>query len=138
MISISKATEYNWKKLKIDSKDKLTKRANKTKSAKRIVANNYVDDANANELLSLVVDLCKPIECIMYSLVVSLLKSKQLIHTPHVRNFLEKYRYIDYIDIPVPEHVWDSNIDVLGFIYQSLLTEGERMSPDNITQVRKW
>ena len=43
MPRISKATEYNWKKLNSDSKEKLTKRANKTQSKKRIIATNLVD-----------------------------------------------------------------------------------------------
>lgn len=126
MLSISKATAYNWKKLKSDSENKLTKRANKTKSAKRIVANSYVNNAEANMLLSVVLELNKPIESIMYSLVVSLLTHKGLIDKPHIRNFLDKYRNMELVDIPVPEHIWDSEEDVLGFIYQSLITEGER------------
>ena len=126
MLSISKATAYNWKKLNSDSKEKLMKRANKTKSAKHIVANSYVDDSDVNALLSIVSDLPHPIECVMYSLVISLLTNRQIIHKDHVREFLRKYRYLDYIDIPVSEHIWDSKEDVLGFIYQSLLTEGER------------
>ena len=51
MPRISKATEYNWKKLKSDSKGKLTKRANKTQSKKRIIATSYLDDLKANMLL---------------------------------------------------------------------------------------
>ncbi len=35
MTRISKATEYNWKKLNCDSTEKLTKRANKTQSKKQ-------------------------------------------------------------------------------------------------------
>ena len=126
MSSISKATAYNWKKLKSDSKDKLTKRANKTKSAKRIVTNSYVNDADANMLLSEILELHEPVERIMYSLVVSLLTHKRIVHKAHVREFLKKYRDMDCLDIPVPERIWESGKDVLGFIYQSLLTEGER------------
>ena len=126
MLSISKATAYNWKKLKSDSMTKLTKRANKTKSAKRIVANSYVKDTDANMLLSVVLELKKPVESIMYSLVISLLTYKQIIKKKHVLDFLNRYRNFDYIDIPVPERVWDSEEDILGFIYQSLITEGER------------
>lgn len=126
MLSISKATAHNWKKLKSDSENKLTKRANKTKSAKRVVANSYVNDTDANILLSLVLELNKPIESIMYSLVISLLTYKQIINKTNVLNFLNKYRDFGYIDIPIPECVWDSEEDILGFIYQSLITEGER------------
>ena len=126
MLSISKATEYNWKKLRSNPKEKLTARANKTKSAKRIIANGYLDDTAATSLLAIVSELSYSIESIMYSLVVSLLTCRHLIQKPHVRKFLNKYRGLDYIDIPVPDGIWDSHEDVLGFIYQSLLTEGER------------
>ena len=126
MLSISKATAYNWKKLKSDSEHKLTKRANKTKSAKRIVANSYVNNDNANTLLSSVLELNKPVESIMYSLVISLLTNKGIIHKAHVRNFLNTYHDMELVDISVPEHIWDSKEDILGFIYQSLITEGER------------
>jgi len=126
MPTISKATAYNWKKLHSDSKGKLAKRANKTKSARRVKACSYVDNERAHLLFDIVSEMACPIELIIYSLVVSLLTSRQLIHKPHVQEFLNKYRDLDYIDIPVPEGVWDSHEDVLGFIYQSLLTEGER------------
>ena len=126
MLSISKATAYNWKKLKSDSEHKLTKRANKTKSAKRIVANSYVNNDDANTLLSTILELDKPVECIMYSLAISLLTNKGIIHKAHVSNFLNSYHDMELIDISVPEHIWDSEEDVLGFIYQSLITEGER------------
>ena len=53
-------------------------------------------------------------------------KRRGIIQKPHVESFLSAYRDYHIIDIPVPDHVWDSNEDVLGFIYQSLLTEGER------------
>lgn len=126
MLTISKATAYNWKKLKSDSNERLTKRANKTKSVKQVKAYSYVDDDNANALLDAVSGLTCPIENIMYSLVISLLTDRQLIHKAHIQKFLSKYRGMDYIDIPVPGGVWDSHEDVLGFIYQSLLAEGER------------
>ena len=126
MLSISKATAYNWKKLKSNSEHKLIKRANKTKSAKRIVANSYLNNDDANMLLSIVLELNKPVECIMYSLVISLLTNKGIIHKAHVRDFLNSYHGMELIDISVPEHIWDSKEDVLGFIYQSLITEGER------------
>ena len=54
---ISKATEYNWKKLNSDSKEKLTKRANKTQSKKRIIATNYLNVTKANILLKNVMEI---------------------------------------------------------------------------------
>lgn len=126
IIYLSKATEYNWRKLGCDSKEKLTKRANKTKSAKQVIANSYLESAAANALLSVVSELAYPIESIIYSLVISLFTHKQIIHKVHVQTFLMKYLSLDFIEIPVDKKVWESQEDVLGFIYQSLLTEGER------------
>ena len=54
MPHISKATEYNWKKLNSDSTKKLTKRANKTLSAKKVIASTYANSSKADELLTLV------------------------------------------------------------------------------------
>ena len=51
MPRISKATEYNWKKLNSDSQQKLTKRANKTQSKKKVIATNYLDSIHAKHLL---------------------------------------------------------------------------------------
>jgi len=126
MLTISKATAYNWKKLKSSSLGKLTTRANKTESVKHVKAYGYVDNEKANILLDTVSKLPFPIECIMFSLVISLLTGKQLIQKAHVQKFLNKYQGLDYIDIPVPDGVWNSHEDILGFIYQSLITEGER------------
>lgn len=72
MTRISKATEYNWKKLNCDSTEKLTKRANKTQSKKRVVANSYLDFAPANLLLSKIMKSDASIESIMYSLCISM------------------------------------------------------------------
>lgn len=125
-VILSKATEYNWKKLKSNPKDKLTKRANKTQSNKHVIANSYLNDTKVNELLDIVSNLDCSLECIMYSLVISLLTNKNIIHKPHVLEFLNRYQNLTCIDIPVDGSFWDTKEDVLGFIYQSLLTEGER------------
>lgn len=126
MPRISKATEYNWKKLNSDSNEKLTKRANKTQSTKRIIATNYLDDSKANMLLQKLLSIDSSVDCIMFTLVYSALASKKLIQKEHVKEFLAKYDHLTCIDIDIPSNIWSTNEDVLGFIYQSLITEGER------------
>ena len=126
MPRISKATEYNWKKLNSDSKDKLTKRANKTQSKKRIIATNYLDDSKANTLLKIVLEVDSSVENIMYTLACSALSQKGLLQKQHVQNFLQKYSHLEHVSIDIPTDTWDSEKDILGFIYQSLVTEGER------------
>ncbi len=126
MPRISKATEYNWKKLNSDSKEKLTKRANKTQSKKRIIATNYLDDSNANTLLKNVLEVDSSVENIMYTLAYSVLSKKKLLQKQHVQVFLQKYSHLEQVPIDIPADTWDSDNDILGFIYQSLITEGER------------
>ena len=126
MPRISKATEYNWKKLKSDSKEKLTKRANKTQSKKRIIATNYLDDSKANMLLKNVMEIESSVENIMYTLAYSALSQNGILHRKHVKNFLQKYSHLEQVTIDIPADTWDSDNDILGFIYQSLITEGER------------
>ena len=91
MPRISKATEYNWKKLNSDSKEKLTKRANKTRSTKRITATSYLDDYKANELLQRVRVIESTIANIMYTLVYSAFSQKGLLQKKHVQAFLQQY-----------------------------------------------
>lgn len=126
MPRISRATEYNWKKLNSDSKEKLTKRANKTQSKKRIIATNYLDDSKANTLLKNVLEVDSSLENIMYSLAYSALSKNGLLQKQHVQVFLQKYSHLEQVSIDIPEDTWNSENDVLGFIYQSLITEGER------------
>lgn len=126
MPKISKATEYNWKKLNSDSNEKLTKRANKTQSKKRIIAINYLDDSKANTLLKNVLEVDSSVENIMYTLAYSALSKNGLLQKQHVQVFLQKYSHLEQVSIDIPEDIWNSENDVLGFIYQSLITEGER------------
>lgn len=126
MPRISRATEYNWKKLNSDSKEKLTKRANKTQSKKRIIATNYLDDSKANTLLKNVLEVDSSLENIMYTLAYSALSKNGLLHKQHVQVFLQKYSHLEQVSIDIPEDTWNYENDVLGFIYQSLITEGER------------
>lgn len=123
---ISKATEYNWKKLNSDFQEKLTKRANKTQSKKRIIATNYLDDSKANTLLKNVLEVDSPVENIIYTLVCSALSQKGLLQKQHVQDFLQEYSHFEHVSINIPTDTWDSENDILGFIYQSLITEGER------------
>lgn len=126
MPRISKATEYNWKKLNSDSKEKLTKRANKTLSTKRIIATGYLDDSNANALLQRVLAVESAIDNIMYTLVYSAFSQKGLLQKKHVQDFLQKYTNMECLYLDIPQGIWDSDKDILGFIYQSLITEGEK------------
>ena len=126
MPRISKATEYNWKKLNSDASEKLTIRANKTRSERKVVATNYLDFAPANQLLRNVSAIGAPIGDIMYSLCVSALRFHDIDRKKNVAEFMLQFDSHKLIELEIPEQVWMGNNDVLGFIYQSLITEGER------------
>lgn len=126
MVSICKATEYNWRKLKSDTCGKLTKRANKTLSVKRVVASSYLNYPPANELLSVVLALSESNENIIYSLCIAYLKHKGIFDKEQVQCFFSTIPAYNYVDIKLPLGLWDSGEDVIGFVYQSLMTEGER------------
>ncbi|MDE7336055.1 MAG: N-6 DNA methylase, partial [Muribaculaceae bacterium] len=126
MPRISKATEYNWKKLNSDTSQKLTRRANKTRSERKVVASGYLDFAPANQLLRNVSAVGAPVGDIIYSLCVSALKFHNIDRKKNVAEFMSQFNSYKLIELEIPELVWTGNNDVLGFIYQSLITEGER------------
>lgn len=53
-LSISKATISNWHRLGVDGERRLTRRANKTLSERKIKADDYVANENARRLLAAV------------------------------------------------------------------------------------
>lgn len=126
MPKISKATEYNWKKLNSDSTEKLTRRANKTLSGKKIRVSSYLHDAKANALLQRLSNVGSPVADIVYTLVCAFLSHKGLLGKPHVQRFLRKYEGLKCLDIAIDAELLDSEDDLLGFVYQSLTLEGER------------
>ena len=126
MRQISKATEYNWKRLNSDSNIKLTKRANKTQSKKRVVATTYLDYAPANSLLSELASIDAPVGDIIFTLCLHYLRHSGIIEKDNVKKFVSTLLDYKELDIDEPTDVWDIDEDVIGFIYQSLITEGER------------
>lgn len=66
------------------------------------------------------------IESIMYSLCISILEFHNILDKDNVVKFISQFNNCETITIDIPEGTWSGNNDVLGFIYQSLITEGER------------
>lgn len=122
----SKATVYNWKRLRSNPEGKLVKRANKTRSTKRVVASGYLDYAPAYRLLDMLSVEDQPIGDIMYSLCVSYLQHAGIWEKENVKAFFASLPEYRHLGIDLPPHIWDSHDDVLGFVYQSLTAEGER------------
>lgn len=108
------------------SNERLTKRANKTQSTKRITATSYLDETNANILLQKVLTVGSSVEDIMYTLVRFAFSQKGLLPQKHIQDFLDRYSHLECLDIDIPNVIWNPDKDILGFIYQSLITEGEK------------
>ncbi|MGN1236805.1 MAG: class I SAM-dependent DNA methyltransferase, partial [Bacteroidaceae bacterium] len=95
-------------------------------SKRRITATSYLDDSKANTLLERVLAIDDSVDNIMFTLVCSALSHRGLLEKSHVQDFLRKYSRLECLSIGVPQGLWDSDKDILGFVYQSLITEGER------------
>ena len=105
----------------------MTTRANKTRSEKRVIAASYSNSVDASTLLSIVTGIEAPVIDIMYTLCLHKLDAFHLTDASHVQQVMGDYRHCNQLDFQVPEHIWQSDDDLLGFILQSLLTEGERI-----------
>lgn len=125
--TISKATEYNWRRLNTRTNNRLTSRANKTASKRRIVASGYIkENREAEAFLHSLMLLDAPVKEIMYSLCRKVLVEAGIIDLPHVRDFLENYSGVRRVRIDVPDGMFCGNDDILGYVYQSLVDEGQR------------
>lgn len=137
-LKISQATKRNWSKLgKTLENSKLTKRANKTLSTKRIVPSEYAskfDELRVESLLERLKSI-ESIEQIINSLIIKYLIDLELIkynmgqydcHNKVIKSFIE----------PIKDNIFTIDFffgnqfdgDILGFIYQTLLKEGTKNS----------
>lgn len=126
---ISNATAKNWKRLKTDGSVRLTSRANKRCSKKKILPEecllNRSNLAFVRRLVTLIEEERCKIEEAIYSLAVALLRQKGILKKEHVQQVLQKYEIVEIeklssLDLPQDE------FDLLGVIYQSLRSEGEK------------
>lgn len=125
-MTISKATQSNWTKLHTTAEGRLSKRANKTLSVKKIIASSYAQSINAKQLLEIIMPVQAKIEDIIYTLCINKLHAANIEKLPHVQNSIEEYNNYHVLPIDIPHEIWDTNDDLLGFAFQSLLNEGER------------
>lgn len=127
---VSDATLRNWKRLDTSSRSRLTKRANKVKSTKRILPLEYFCNINNTKLVENILDAADnmraPIDSVMLSLGINLLKQGKIFFKRHTQNVLSEYNRISTIEtfenITLPN---DEN-DFLGLVYQSFLCEGKK------------
>ena len=126
--SISDATKKNWIRLGKTSSEKLTKRANKTNSQKKIIPMEYFSEKTNNgfieNLLLLIESHNWAIKDVLYSISIFLLKNKTILEKKHVQEVLKEY---NYTILPVTEYEIPTNEkDLLGIIYQASLSEGQK------------
>ncbi|MBR7104547.1 MAG: N-6 DNA methylase [Lentisphaeria bacterium] len=128
-MNISQETFQNWQRLGSDTKEKLQKGANKSRSLKKILPVEYIRCRESIELAARISDYCAAhdFSCgdVLFSLAVKLLEQKGLIRQKHVQAVLDSS---PYARIPLPDTAVlpEQEQDILGFIYQCLLTEGEK------------
>ncbi len=122
---ISNGTQRNWSRLSINHSNKLTSRANKSKSEKHIIPNDYI----CGEYLSAIMTR---IESSPYSCkeIFTYLCYQKLLHLRNISNvnkFLSEYKINTNINIYVPNEILlDSQRDWLGYLYQAYTPEGKR------------
>ena len=125
---ISTATRRNWERLHTDSSTRLTRRANKQKSRKTILPVEYSTGNNLSffrQLSAHVQAHAWDTAAVLYALALELLERQGLRHKPHVRRVLQQYTPAQLPDLSgwdIPSDEWD----LLGFVYQSLLSEGRK------------
>jgi len=126
-IFISKATQRNWDKLKNSGTDRLTRRANKSRSQKIITPEGYVMAASLPRFVEELREAYYPIDDLIFSLCASYVEHNRVNET-NKRRFFEEYTKYQRIDFEVPRQILKNRQDDwIGFIYQSLTAEGHRI-----------
>lgn len=127
---ISDATLRNWEKLNTKTTGRLTTRANKRKSKKRILPMEYISNKDNIAFVQNTLDYIDEndieITSAILSLGISLLKRENLYTCRHVTDVLEEYIDIVVIDELVSFNLPTDEFDILGLIYQSYLQEGKK------------
>ena len=126
-IFISKATQRNWDKLKNGRSDRLTRRANKSRSQKIITPEGYVMAASLPRFVEELRDTTYPIDDLLFTLCALYLEHNK-VNEDNKRRFFEEYTHYERLGLEVPRQILKNrNDDWIGFVYQSLTAEGSRI-----------
>ena len=126
-IYISKATQRNWDKLKNGGADRLTRRANKSRSQRIITPEGYVMAASLPRFVDELRDTTYPIDDLIYSLCASYIEHNK-VNEANRQHFFEEYADYHRLGLEVPRQILKNRQDDwIGFIYQSLTAEGKRI-----------
>ena len=126
-IFISKATKRNWDKLKSSGADRLTRRANKSRSRKTIVPDGYVMAGSLPRFVEDLRNTTYPIDALIFSLCAHFVEHNQ-VNEANRKRFFEEYANCEKTDVYVPRQILKNrHDDWIGFVYQSLMAEGHRI-----------
>ena len=126
-IFISKATQRNWDKLKNSGTDRLTRRANKSRSQKIITPEGYVMAASLPRFVEELREAYYPIKDLIFSLC-ALYVEHNRVNEANRQRFFEEYANYQRIELEVPRQILKNRQDDwIGFVYQSLTAEGHRI-----------
>ncbi len=126
-IYISKATQRNWDKLKSDGSDRLRHRANKSRSQKIVTPEGYVMAGSLPRFVEELRNTTYPIDDLLYTLCALYIEHNK-VHEDNKRRFFEEYTKYQRLGLSVPRQILKNRQDDwIGFIYQSLTTEGRRI-----------
>lgn len=126
-ILISEATKRNWDKLKADENDRLMRRANKSRSQKIIIPEGYVSAGSLPRFVEELGQQHYPIKDLIFSLCASYLEHNK-VNESNKKRFFEEYPRFHRLSIEVPRQIIKNRQDDwIGFVYQSLTTEGSRI-----------
>ena len=128
--SISNATFLNWQRLNINPCNRLTTRANKSNSTKKILPLEYFSNIKNKDIVSSILDYIVAndisAETALFSLAENMLSKKNLMSKMTVCTVLQSfsttipnYELLQY-ELPSDEY------DFLGTVYQCLLLEGKK------------
>ena len=126
-ILISEATKRNWDKLRHAGNDRLTRRANKSRSQKIITPEGYVTAASLPRFVEDLKAANHPINALIFSLCALYLEHNK-VNEGNRKRFFEEYAQYQRIDLSVPRQILKNRQDDwIGFVYQSLTAEGHRI-----------
>lgn len=126
-IFISKATKRNWDKLKSSGADRLTRRANKSRSRKTIVPDGYVMAGSLPRFVEDLRNTTYPIDALIFSLCAQFVEHNK-VNEANRKRFFEEYANCEKTDVYVPRQILKNrHDDWIGFVYQSLMAEGHRI-----------
>lgn len=127
-IYISKATQRNWDKLKNGGKDRLMRRANKSRSRKIIMPEGYVMASSLPRYVEELRDTTWPIHDLLFTLCAAYIEHNT-VSEGNRKRFFEEYTQYQRLPLSVPRQILKNRQDDwIGFVYQSLTAEGRRIT----------